>query len=410
MGSLAAHDGGTPLSPEALVSLWRGRRASSKAQATSTFRVVLVIGQLQIGGTERQLFLLAQGLHQRGVDVCVVPLFRLGEYAQKLRDSAVPIWQPGFPTRAEAKLKPWKVITALARLTLWLHRLQPDVVHAFLYHAMVVAIPCARLARVPIVVGGRRSLSSPVVGRPGRCVGERVVSRMCDRIVANSEAVADDVRTRHRLPRSHAYVINNGLPPEAFEPTQRAYLCTDRPVVLTVANLHPYKGHTYLIDAVAALATDGHDVTLVFAGAGPQEATLRLKAVRADLDVRFLGSRSDVRELLAACDAFVLPSLTEGASNAVLEAMAAGCVTIATDVGGNRELIADAGLLVPARDSQALRAAIASVLTDPYRAQQFRTRARERARDKFSVDTLIETHIGLYRSLRDELCAASPAT
>ncbi len=375
----------------------------------TALKVVLVVGQLQVGGTERQLFLLARGLHHRGVEVHVVPLFRLGPYELELRDSGVAVWQPGFPTRTQAKVKPWRVIAAVARLTVWLHRLRPDVLHAFLYHAMVVAIPCARLARVPIVVGGRRSLSSVVVGRPARFVGEGVVSRMCDRLVANSDAVAADVAAHHGLARSRVLVINNGLPPEAFQPTQPAGLYTDRPIVLTVANLHPYKGHRYLIDAAAALAAEGRDLTLVFAGEGPNEAALRLQATRANVDLRLLGVRSDVRQLLATCDVFVLPSLTEGASNAVLEAMAAGCATIATDVGGNRELLGDAGYLVPAGDSGALRREIAAVLADPGRAEQLRVRARQRALRKFSVDALVEDHIRLYRSLKDEVCAASPA-
>lgn len=371
--------------------------------------MVLVIGQLQVGGTEGQLLHLARGLHRQGFDVHVVPLFRLGAYAQALRDSGVAIWQPGFPRRSEAKVKPWKVVAAMARLTRWLRRIQPDVVHAFLYHAMVVAIPCARLARVPIVVAGRRSLSSPVAGRPGRFMGERVVTRMCHRVVGNSGAVAADVLANHRLPPGCVSVINNGLPPEAFEPTDPAALYSAWPIVLTVANLHSYKGHKYLIQAASGMATGGQPLTLVFAGAGPNEAALRLEAARANVDVRFLGVRSDVRELLAACDIFVLPSLTEGASNALLEAMAASCAIVSTDVGGNRELIGDAGLLVPPGNSAALQDAMTALISDPVRAEFLRGRARERALQKFSVGALVAAHIRLYRSLKEELCAGLPA-
>lgn len=373
-------------------------------------RVVLVIGQLQVGGTERQLLLLARGFRQRGVEVHVVPLFRLGPYADELREIGVTIWQPGFPTVAECRVRPWKVVAAAARLTMWLHQLRPHVLHAFLYHAMVVSVPCARAAGVPIVVGGRRSLSLFVRGRPARLLAERVVARMCDKVVANSDAVAADVMACHRLPSSHVLAIKNGLPPEAFEPVSAAYLCSAHPIVLTVANLHPYKGHTYLVDAAAALAADGQTVTLVFAGSGPEEAALRLQAARHNVDLRLLGLRSDIRELLAACDMFVLPSLTEGASNAVMEAMAAGCFTITTDVGGNRELVGDAGVVVPPEDADALRAAMMTVLTDQERAERLRRRARERAHRDFSQDVLVDAHLKLYQVLRSELCAESPAT
>lgn len=373
-------------------------------------RVVLVIGQLEVGGTEGQLLLLARGLRDRGVQVYVVPLFRLGRYAEELRKSGVTIWQPGFPTAAESRFRPWKVAAAAARLTMWLRRVRPDVVHAFLYHAMVVSVPCARAARVPIIVGGRRCLSSFVGNRPGRLLVERVVARICDMVVANSDAVAADVVACHNLPSSKVVVIKNALPPQAFESVPAAYLCSANPIVLTVANLHLYKGHTYLLDAAAALSAEGRAVTLVFAGSGPEEASLRLKAARNNVDLRLLGLRADVRELLAACDMFVLPSLTEGASNAVMESMAAGCPTITTDVGGNGDLVGDAGVVVPREDPDALRGAMKAVLMDGERAEWLRSRARERAHWQFSHDVLVDAHIELYQSLRIGLCAESPAT
>ena len=149
-----------------------------------------------------------------------------------------------------------------------------------------------------------------------------------------------------------------------------------------VGNLYPVKGHRYLLDAAPRILARCPSTVFVFAGRGDCEADLREQARHLGIAtrVRFLGLRRDVPALLSTGDVFVQPSLSEGLSIAILEAMAAAKPVVTTRVGGNPELVADGetGLLVEPKDAGALAAAVIRVLTDAAEARRLggqRTRA-----------------------------------
>ena len=112
----------------------------------------------------------------------------------------------------------------------------------------------------------------------------------------------------------------------------------------------------------------------------------------------FLGLRQDIPRILAVLDVFVLPSLSEGLSMAILEAMIAGKPVVATQVGGNPELVLDGetGFLVPPRDSQALASSIVTLLTNRERAVQFAEKGKRRAEGQFSLRTMVRAYQTLY--------------
>jgi L-malate glycosyltransferase len=369
-------------------------------------RVCLVVGQLGLGGTEKQVVLLADGLRRHGVEVIVVVLFSTGPRADALRAAGVPVVEVNLP-----HLTDWRRLPAIAagcgRFVAQLRRFRPDVVHAFLFHSYVLAAPIARLARVPVVVAGRRSLGDFKRHRRLALLLERLATGVTDLLVANADAVADDVRREERVPERKLAVIYNGLPPSAFVPTEPAELDAARPIVLCVANLKHYKGHSYLLEAIALLRDRGLPTTVVLVGDGPEHDTLRRQATRLDIDVRLLGSRTDVERLLARADVVVHPSLTEGMSNAVMEAMAVGLPVIATAVGGTPELLADGrGLLVPSADPMALADALHLVLSDGQVGARLGDRAREWCRNHLHADVMIERHLAIYDELLSQRCAA----
>jgi glycosyltransferase involved in cell wall biosynthesis len=221
-------------------------------------------------------------------------------------------------------------------------------------------------------------------------------------VVANAAAVAHDARVVERLPARKLSVIYNGLPPSAFTLAPPEDVGTALPAVLCVARLVPAKGHRVLIDAAALLRGRGRPCTVVLAGDGPERDQLEEAARGRDVDVRFLGSRADVRGLLAGADVVVLPSITEGLSNAVMEAMAAARPIVATAVGGTPELLEDRGLLVPAADPEALAAAIDRLLGDREQATALGNAARAWALTNLDVGAMADEHIALYdRLLRD---------
>ena len=138
----------------------------------------------------------------------------------------------------------------------------------------------------------------------------------------------------------------------------------------------------------------------MFAGRGQLEAELKEQVQRLGLDkrVHFLGLRQDIPRILALLDVFVLPSLSEGLSMAILEAMIAGKPVVATQVGGNPELVlhGETGFLVPPQDSEALAASLAALLTNRQQADQFAERGKRRAEGQFSLGTMVRAYQTLY--------------
>jgi len=175
------------------------------------------------------------------------------------------------------------------------------------------------------------------------------------------------------------------------------------PVALAIANLIPYKGHTFLLKAWKSVLSASPMATLLLAGEGPARSALEAEA--RDLGVadrvRFLGVRRDIPALLAVSDVLVHPSLEEGFCNALLEAMAAGKPVVATDVGGNAEAVTNGttGWLVPARDANALAGAIRRIFEDPGLGVALGAAGRRVAETRFTRDAMVRQYESLYMDL-----------
>jgi glycosyltransferase involved in cell wall biosynthesis len=367
--------------------------------------VCLLICQLGLGGTEKQVVLLAGGLRARGVDARVLVMFEEVAREDALHAAGIPVVHLGFRRQAEG----WRTlpanIAAFSRLVGYLRRARTQVLHAFLSRSHVLALPAARLAGVPVFVACRRNMGQSAKDRRLVPALVRAANRKADLLIANAQAVAQLVRSREGIPQDKIAVVYNGIPDSAFDPVSPASLLADRPVVLCVANLRFSKGQRFLLDAVATLQRHGLASTLVLVGEGPERAGLKRLADQLGIDVRFLGARTDVEGLMARADAVVLPSLHEGMSNAVMEAMAAGRPVVATDVGGTGELLRGRGVLVPPADADALADALTRILTDPALAERLGKSARDWSFANLRADTMVDQHIRIYRELLEGRCA-----
>jgi glycosyltransferase involved in cell wall biosynthesis len=375
-----------------------------RAGSPRSVKVCLMIGQLGLGGTEKQVVLLARGLRDRGIDTNVLVLFEGGPREGALRSAGVSVVHLGFARFSTARNAP-RNAAAFLGLVRRLRRDRPDVLHAFLFHTYIVAAPAARLARVPILVAGRRSLGVFTEGRRLLLLIERLATKATDLLIANAHAVAENTRRQERVPAGKITVVYNGLPEAAFAEFPPAIVETKHPVVLCVANLKSYKGHRHLLDAVAFLHARDRPCTLVLAGEGDERPALEQQAARLGIDVRFLGACVEVGPLLARADVVVLSSLHEGMSNAVMEAMAAGRPIVATGVGGTPELLDGRGVLVPPGDPVALAAAIERLLIDPDYGSRLGAQARCWSRAHLSADRMIDEHIRIYAGLLERRCA-----
>jgi glycosyltransferase involved in cell wall biosynthesis len=358
-------------------------------------RVALLIGHLGMGGTQKQLSLLARELHAAGLQVHVLVLSKGGLHESELREAGIEVRRLGFDRAAG----PLGNALAFAQLVRLLRDLAPDVLHAFLHEGYLIGVPAARMAGVPVVVAGRRNETRLNASTPSSLALDMLTARMADQVVVNATALARDAGTALRLPARKLTVIYNGLPQEAFDPRRSEEIDTELPVVACVARLSPEKGHRFLIDAAQLLRSRGRPCTLVLAGDGPERARLEQQASTLSVDARFLGTRMDGARLLARADVVVLPSLTEGLSNAVMEAMAAGRPILATAVGGNPELLDGRGLLVPAGDPVALADGLARLLDDPGLAGGMGMAARAWAGKNLDARVMGDEHRMLYERL-----------
>jgi glycosyltransferase involved in cell wall biosynthesis len=202
-------------------------------------------------------------------------------------------------------------------------------------------------------------------------------------------------------------VVHNGIGrvalPSADEVDRRRSalgIAAGERIVGMVGSLSGVKGHRYLLEAAREILAGCPSTTFVIVGHGPLEAELRAQVTRLRLDgrVRFLGFRDDAGELVSLFDVFALPSLSEGLSIALLEAMAAGRPIVATNVGGNPELITDGetGLLVPAGDARSLAAAIGRLLKDTAEAKRLGENGMHRVTTRFGLEHMIGGYQAIY--------------
>jgi glycosyltransferase involved in cell wall biosynthesis len=319
----------------------------------------------------------------------------LRERAEALRVSvrAVPPMPLGL---AGARRMP-----AFARL---LRRERPQVFHAHMSSPVACkwALAAAVAARVPAILG---TVQVGDYEPPDRSAywQLRLLAGGIGRYLAVSRAIATELVEDLGWPAVKVEVVHNAVEVERFEVPApaglREELAGDRPLVLTPARLDLQKGH----DTLLAAAAEVPEAIFALAGDGPERGRLEASAEHLGVAdrVRFLGRRADVPELLAASDVFALPSLYEGSSLAVLEAMAARRAVVSSSISGTDELIEDGrdGLLVAPGDAAALAAALRRLLGDPALRDGLAEAGRKRVEAEFTRERMASRVAGVYAEL-----------
>jgi len=369
--------------------------------------VLFVITDFQVGGSERQLALLASALAKGGMAVAVFG-FIDGPVRAKLEQADVEVI---LAAGAELSKGSRLTLPLAAGHLFWLMlRRRPRIVHFFLPQAYLVGAPLAVLARMPVRVMSRRSLNTY---QRRRIFGfaERWCHGFMQAVIGNSRSVVEQLKAEG-VARERSGLIYNGLDERQFVASGtrekiRVRLAL-RPAALVmsiVANLIPYKGHRDLIDALALAAPrlpKGWRLLIVGRDDGIA-STLRQQALSLGVEdnIQFLGPRDDIPEILRASDIGILSSHEEGFSNVILEGMAAGLAMVVTEVGGNAEAMIDGetGLVVPAGDPKGLSEAILRLAENAVLREKFGETGRRRVAEAFSLDRFVENHRKLYRAL-----------
>jgi L-malate glycosyltransferase len=366
-------------------------------------RVVQFTKGFWVGGTEVQVLELLRGLPPHVSALRVAVLEQEGPLLPSVR--ALGHEPRAFPLGGSAmSATAARRIVEAAR---WLRGQGAQLVHVHDFYATLVAVPAARLAGCKVVVG-RLDLAhwhSPLQRR-----ALRLLTRSAHHVVANAEAIRQQLLTQEGLPRERVSVIHNGRDVAAFDrlllagPQAPLPDTGSAPVVLHVANMgHPVKRQEDLIAALALARQHVPALRLFLVGDGPRRPMLeRLAAQQRVTDaVHFLGQRPDVPALYARAAVGVNCSSAEGLSNAVMEGMAASTPMVVTDVGGNPELVADGvrGRVVPPASPEALAAALVQLVRAPAAARAMGRAGRAHVEECLSLQRMVEAHAALYRRL-----------
>lgn len=356
-------------------------------------RVFLMVNSFETGGSERQFVSLAQSLDAQR--------FALGlgciQTKGPLRDlfGEVPRFKLG------GSVYGWKSWHSRWQLARHLRRNKIQIAHAFDFYTNLTLVPAARAAGVPVIIGSQRQLGDLLT--PAQRNLQKLAFKLCDVVVCNSRAAAAKL-TSDGFPAGRIRIIGNALAAEAFSAAES--LLPKVPGVLRVGMVarmnSEAKNHRIFLQAAATLAQQFPSAEFVLAGDGPLRPTLEAEAAVLGIAdrVRFLGDRRDIPAVMASLDLTLAPSDSESLSNVILESMAAGVPVVATNVGGNPELINDErGLMVPPRDAGALASAAAQLLADTERRTRMGRSSREFCIGRFSASSITREYEALYVEL-----------
>ena len=371
-------------------------------------RVFFIIGTLNIGGAETQLVELVTRLDRDRFQPAVCCLGTAGPLAERLQRAGVPVQVLKLRRYRNGKgyvQTTFHLFNSVWHLYRALRTARPQIVHGVLFWAYVLGTYAARAARVPVVVASRRSLGLFKAHKPVYLFLERLADRWTDLFIANSDAVRRDTIDREGIDPSKILVVHNGIDLSRFKGPEMGPACDlgRRPRVIVISNLIHYKGHEYFLHAWPAVLAQFPTATALLVGEGPMRSQLEsmVRDLGIDRSVKMLGTRNDVPALLSLSDLCVHPSLQEGYSNAILEAMAAGRPVVATRVGGNVEAVVDGqtGVLVPAASADALAAGMLRVLTNPAFAAKLGAQAAATIARSFEIGAVVAAYEDIYARL-----------
>ncbi len=370
-------------------------------------RVTFVIGSLAMGGAEAQLVRLANGLDRRRFRPSIICLWRGGEL-EGILSPDVSVTAIDL-TRVSHRFIRSRVILAIrifATLIHSLRRQRPDVVHAYLPTAYVLGSLAAWILRIPLIVAGRRGLTSFEIYGVARWRRlAQLANRAIDVHICNSRAVRDWAIAKEGIPMERTRVIHNGIDVPAMVPAFQLPEGWESagPKAAMVANLIRYKGHREVLQAAAVVIKRHPSFRLVLIGDGPERtALMNLVQDLGIVDsITFAGSRGDAATLVQAFDFTILGSSEEGFPNALMESMACAVPVVATAVGGVPELVEDGthGRLVPYGDPDVMAEAISWMIEHPEERRLMGEKARQWIADRFSTERMVSATQAAYEEL-----------
>ena len=371
-------------------------------------RVAMIIQSYlpRLGGAEKQLAAVCRKLRMKGIEPCVITRRYKNMQSFEIIDET-PVYRVPAP-------KP-KVLAAFSYLFFGLakiHEIKPDLIHAHeLLSPTDMTVLAKRIWRIPAAVKVLRGGNlGDIYKLKNRGLGQARIRRMAkhiDRFIAISDEIAEELAGVGIEPDRCSF-IPNGVDIDVYKPVTRrekkrlreeldlpdGFLC------VFSGRLAPEKGLKTLISVWQKIESSHKEAYLLILGNGPLEDELRSTAVK---NVIFRGYLSEPKDYYQACDAFILPSETEGLSNALLEAMACGLTVMATKVGAAQEIIKDDvnGVLLEPGNVQDITKSVESILNEPQKMQHLGKSARRTVERDFSLENIVDRLVDLYAQMME---------
>jgi len=372
-------------------------------------RVLVVCTGLNRGGAEMQVFHLAKGLRDRGWNTEVISMLSGGNLLGDFLDAGIPLHQleirRGIPDPR-----------AIWRLRKIIRNFRPDVVHSHMVHANLLARLTRLICPMPALISTAHNMTE---GRRWTEIAYRITDSIGDLTTIICNAAAERYVTVGSVPSERLKVVVNGLPVEQFRPDPKSRATIRRQlriqnefVWLAVGRFEPPKDYGNLLNAIARFASQKN--VFLIAGDGPLRLDIEKLAFELGVSdrVRFLSARKDIPALMAAADGFVMSSAWEGLPMVLLEAAASGLPIVATNVGGNAEVVRDgiSGYLVPPTDPVALASAMERMeLALPPARAAMGLAGREHVEKSYSLISVIDQWEQIYKSLLQRKVAFATA-
>lgn len=361
--------------------------------------ILLLSYDLRFGGSERQLAEVAQYLN-RSDFVPHVGCIRLqGGRRGELERAGVPLVEFSFPSFAS---RHW--LAAGWRLRTYIQRHRIQLIHSFDVPGTMFGMPFGFLTRfpgkIPVLLSSQRAFRELTPGFEHRVL--RITDRLVDGVVVNSANLRKHLEAQDGLTHSRTTLVYNSVDLERFTPGAGADVLENcRVVIGSTAMLRPEKGVRDLVEAFAQVAARNASVGLLLVGSGPLYEPIKARIQELGLTERchLAGGVTDVLPWLRRMDIFVLPSLSEALSNSLLEAMAVGCAAIASEVGGNPELVreGETGRLFKAGGVSQLAQCLEALAQNEAERQRFALAGQSFVRGQFSRAASLGAMANLYR-------------
>lgn len=375
----------------------------------SRIKVLKFLNHFFVGGTERQFVQVATGLDPSRFEVEIACFKRKGPLLDALRpDMPVHIYP------ANGSFYNRHSLVSQLRMMQDIRKRKIDIVHPYGWYPIVFAVPPSRLAMRPRIIASIRDAGAYMT--PSKIRALRFACSLADSVLANSGAGRDWLLSQG-VKEKKIDVIRNGIAVPA--PTRwvrdgrirkELGIPAGVPVCACIGRAVSGKGIDFYLRAARILADQGRDMRFLVIGAISSEQNYRsemevlARELRVDDRVIFMGERKDVPEILQEIDMVVHPSLTEGLSNVILEALATGVPVVATRVGGNPELVQHerSGILVPPENAEEIAVAITRLVDDPQMGRAFGAAGRQRIIQEFSIDRMLRQTEDLYLRLSEQ--------